>query len=135
MIGFSTPMRSTQVGPDRRISVTRLRTTSASSGAELFALVFHGDVLEAGTAHALIRPDLLLLEARKGSQAPLEYVPEHWKVIRHVRPKYSCASCAQILQAPAPSRPIQRGLAGRALLAHACYPRLMRFCTCKYVYS
>jgi transposase len=48
----------------------------------------------------------------------LEYVPEHWKVIRHVRPKYSCASCEQIVQAPAPSRPIQRGLAGPALLAH-----------------
>lgn len=48
----------------------------------------------------------------------LEYVPQHWKVIRHVRPKYSCASCQQILQAPAPSRPIERGLAGPGLLAH-----------------
>lgn len=48
----------------------------------------------------------------------LEYVPEHWKVIRHVRPKYSCASCEQILQAPAPSRPIERGVAGPGLLAH-----------------
>jgi len=48
----------------------------------------------------------------------LEYVPEHWKVIRHVRPKYSCASCEQILQAAAPSRPIERGLAGPGLLAH-----------------
>jgi transposase len=48
----------------------------------------------------------------------LEYVPEHWKVIRHVRPKYSCASCARIVQASAPSRPIERGLAGPALLAH-----------------
>jgi hypothetical protein len=36
----------------------------------------------------------------------LEYVPEHWKVIRHVRPKYSCGSCQQIVQADAPSRPI-----------------------------
>ena len=48
----------------------------------------------------------------------LEYVPEHWKVIRHVRPKYSCASCQQITQAPAPSRPIERGLPGPGLLAH-----------------
>jgi transposase len=48
----------------------------------------------------------------------LEYVPEHWKVIRHVRPKYSCARCEQIVQAPAPSRPIERGLAGPGLLAH-----------------
>src|SRR5580658_1240926 len=26
----------------------------------------------------------------------LEYVPEHWKVIRHVRPKYSCGACQKI---------------------------------------
>jgi transposase len=48
----------------------------------------------------------------------LEYVPEHWKVIRHVRPKYSCSSCAQIVQSSAPSRPIERGLPGPGLLAH-----------------
>ena len=48
----------------------------------------------------------------------LEYVPEHWKVLRHVRPKYSCSSCQHIVQAPAPSRPIERSLAGPGLLAH-----------------
>ena len=48
----------------------------------------------------------------------LEYIPEHWKVLRHVRPKYSCAHCQTIVQAPAPSRPIARGLAGPGLLAH-----------------
>jgi len=39
-------------------------------------------------------------------------------VIRHVRPKYSCGKCQTIVQAPAPSRPIARGLAGPNLLAH-----------------
>jgi len=48
----------------------------------------------------------------------LEYVPSRFKVIRHVRPKFSCASCQQIVQAPAPNRPIARGLAGPWLLAH-----------------
>jgi transposase len=48
----------------------------------------------------------------------LEYLPARFKVIRHVRPKYACASCQKILQAPAPSRPITRGLAGPGLLAH-----------------
>ena len=48
----------------------------------------------------------------------LEYIPEHWKVLRHVRPKYSCADCQTIMQAAAPSRPIERGLAGPGLLAH-----------------
>ena len=30
----------------------------------------------------------------------------------------SCANCERIVQAPAPSRPIERGLAGPNLLAH-----------------
>ena len=48
----------------------------------------------------------------------LEFVPARFKVIRIVRPKLSCADCEQIVQAPAPSRPIDRGLAGPGLLAH-----------------
>jgi transposase len=48
----------------------------------------------------------------------LEYVPDTFKVIRHVRPKFSCAGCDRIVEAPAPSRPIERGLAGPGLLAH-----------------
>jgi transposase len=48
----------------------------------------------------------------------LEYVPSHFKVIRHIRPKLSCASCQKIVQPAAPSRPIERGLAGPGLLAH-----------------
>ena len=48
----------------------------------------------------------------------LEYVPARFKVIRTVRPKLSCACCSRVLQEPAPSRPIDRGLAGPGLLAH-----------------
>jgi transposase len=48
----------------------------------------------------------------------LEYVPESFKVIRHVRPKFACTACERVVEAPAPSRPIERGLAGPALLAH-----------------
>jgi transposase len=48
----------------------------------------------------------------------LEYVPAHFEVIRLVRPKLSCTNCEQVVQAPAPSRPIERGLAGPGLLAH-----------------
>lgn len=47
----------------------------------------------------------------------LDYVPGHFEVIRIVRPKRSCACCSRIVQAPAPSRPIERGLAGPGLLA------------------
>lgn len=48
----------------------------------------------------------------------LEMVPQHFKVVRHVRPKLSCAACQRIVQVAAPSRPIARGLAGSGLLAH-----------------
>ena len=48
----------------------------------------------------------------------LEYVPGHFEVIRLVRPKLSCTACERIVQEPAPSRPIDRGLAGPGLLAH-----------------
>jgi transposase len=48
----------------------------------------------------------------------LDYVPGSFRVIRHVRPKLSCRGCEAIAQAPAPSLPIHRGLAGAGLLAH-----------------
>src|SRR6266498_1556389 len=48
----------------------------------------------------------------------LDYIPASFIVIRHVRPKLSCCGCDAIVQAPAPSRPIERGLAGPGLLAH-----------------
>ena len=48
----------------------------------------------------------------------LEYVPASFVVIRHVRPKLSCTKCDCIVQAAAPSRPIERGVAGPGLLAH-----------------
>jgi transposase len=48
----------------------------------------------------------------------LEYVPASFRVIRHVRPKLACSCCDAIVQAPAPSRPIERGIAGPGLLAH-----------------
>jgi len=48
----------------------------------------------------------------------LEYIPESFKVIRHVRPKFACGACDRVIEAPAPTRPVERGLAGPALLAH-----------------
>ncbi len=48
----------------------------------------------------------------------LDYVPGSFRVIRHVRPKLSCRSCESIAQAPVPSLPIERGLAGPGLLSH-----------------
>jgi transposase len=48
----------------------------------------------------------------------LDYVPGHFRVIRHVRPKYACKACDAITQAPAPPMPTPRGLGTPATLAH-----------------
>jgi len=48
----------------------------------------------------------------------LDYVPGHFQVIRHVRPKYACRACDAITQAPAPAMPTPRGRATPATLAH-----------------
>jgi transposase len=51
----------------------------------------------------------------------LELVPAQWKVIQHVREKFSCRRCEAITQAPAPSHPISRGRAGPQLLAQVLF--------------
>ena len=47
----------------------------------------------------------------------LECEPRSWKIIEHVREKFSCRDCEAITEAPAPSHPIPRGFAGPSLLA------------------
>src|SRR5262245_27708990 len=53
----------------------------------------------------------------------LELIPRHWKVIQHVREKFSCLACEAITQPPAPSHPIARGRAGPKLLAHILFSK------------
>lgn len=53
----------------------------------------------------------------------LEYVPASWKVIQHVREKFTCRTCESITQAPAPNHPIARGRAGPQLLAHVLFSK------------
>jgi len=48
----------------------------------------------------------------------LEYLPGRFVVNRIVRPRMACRSCEKIVQAPLPSRPIERGRPGPGLLAH-----------------
>jgi transposase len=47
----------------------------------------------------------------------LEIIPRQWKVIQHVREKFSCRDCESINQAPAPFHVVPRGWAGPGLLA------------------
>src|SRR5438270_1052545 len=47
----------------------------------------------------------------------LEVIPRQWKVIQHVREKFTCRDCEKTSQAPAPFHVIARGWAGPSLLA------------------
>ena len=61
----------------------------------------------------------------------LEYVPASFVVIRHVRTEvelHASANC--IVQAEAPSRPIERGVAGPGLLAHVLVSKYCDHCRC-----
>jgi transposase len=47
----------------------------------------------------------------------LEVIPRQWKVIQHVREKFTCRDCERISQTPAPFHVTARGWAGPSLLA------------------
>ena len=47
----------------------------------------------------------------------LERIPESFKVIRYIRPRCACTNCDNIVQAYAPSKVIDKGIAGPGLLA------------------
>src|SRR5256885_10392282 len=47
----------------------------------------------------------------------LEVIPRQWKVIQHVREKFTCRDCEKISQAPAPIHVIAHGSAAPSLLA------------------
>jgi transposase len=53
----------------------------------------------------------------------LEVIPKSWKVIQHVREKFSCRDCEKISQAPAPFHVIARGWAGPSLLAMVLFEK------------
>ena len=53
----------------------------------------------------------------------LEVIPRQWKVIQHVREKFSCRDCEKIGQAPAPFHVIPRGWAGPSLLAMIAFEK------------
>jgi transposase len=62
------------------------------------------------------------------SSEQLDYVPGYFQVIRHIRPKLACGSCARIVQMPAPSRPIERGLPTAGLLAQVVAAKYADHC-------
>jgi transposase len=53
----------------------------------------------------------------------LEVIPRKYKVIQHVREKFTCRECEKISQAPAPFHVIARGHLGPSLLAMILYAK------------
>jgi transposase len=53
----------------------------------------------------------------------LESIPRQWKVIQHVREKFTCRDCEKISQSPAPFHVIARGWAGPSLLAMVLFEK------------
>ena len=60
------------------------------------------------------------------SAEQLELVSSALKVIRTERVKKACTKCDCIVEAPAPSRPIARGVAGPGLLARVVNGKILR---------
>ena len=56
--------------------------------------------------------------SERTSTEELEYIPGRFVVNRVVRPRRACTCCEAIVQAPLPSRPIEKGRPGPSLLAH-----------------
>jgi transposase len=67
--------------------------------------------------------DLRLHKIGEDVNETLELIPRQWRVIQHVREKFSCRACEAITQPPAPSHPIARGRAGPKLLAHVLFSK------------
>jgi transposase len=74
-------------------------------------------VVEPGPTACLCCGRMRLRKLGEDITETLEVIPRQWKVIQHVREKFTCRDCEKISQAPAPFHVISRGWAGPSLLA------------------
>jgi transposase len=74
-------------------------------------------VVEPGPVTCLCCGSARLRKLGEDITETLEVIPRQWKVIQHVREKFTCRDCEKISQAPAPFHVIARGWAGPSLLA------------------
>ncbi|MGA2862831.1 MAG: IS66 family transposase [Steroidobacteraceae bacterium] len=115
---------STDKGPQPKASGTRERRTARSLPADLpRRTVVHPprscQCPECGSAMRRLGEDISEM---------LDFVPGHFEVVRHVRPKLSCAHCSKVVQHPAPARPIERALPTAGLLAHVLVSKYADHC-------
>src|SRR5437763_1211781 len=74
-------------------------------------------VVEPGPTACLCCGSTRLRKLGEDITETLEVIPRQWKVIQHVREKFTCRNCEKISQAPTPFHVIARGWAGPSLLA------------------
>jgi len=74
-------------------------------------------VVEAAPATCLCCGGARLRKLGEDITETLEVIPRQWKVIQHVREKFTCRDCEAISQPPAPFHVNPRGWAGPSLLA------------------
>ena len=73
-------------------------------------------IVEPGPAACLCCGGARLRKLGEDVTETLEVVPRRWKVVQHVREKFTCRDCEKISQAPAPFHVIARDWAGPSLL-------------------
>ncbi|MGA3133793.1 MAG: IS66 family transposase [Terracidiphilus sp.] len=105
----ATQVSSTQTGSKRRSRPVRKPLPEDLPREVITHLPAHSNCPDCGGALRQFGEDV---------SEQLERIPATFKVIRHVRPKFACAGCQSVIEAPAPARPIDRGLPGPGLLAH-----------------
>jgi transposase len=74
-------------------------------------------IVEPGPTVCLCCGSLRLRKLGEDITETLEVIPRQWRVIQHVREKFTCRDCEKISQAPAPFHVLARGWAGPSLLA------------------
>src|ERR1700755_3570401 len=74
-------------------------------------------VVEPGPTKCLCCGSPRLRKLAEDITETLEVIPRQWKVIQHIREKFTCRDCEKISQAPAPFHVLARGWAGPSLLA------------------
>ena len=74
-------------------------------------------VVEAAPAACLCCGGTRLRKLGEDVTETLEVIPRRWKVIQHVREKFTCRDCEKVSQAPAPFHVTPRGWTGPNLLA------------------
>src|SRR5215210_2164533 len=83
-------------------------------------------VVEPGPAACLCCGRARLRKLGEDVTETLEVIPRQWKVIQHVREKFTCRDCEKISQAPAPFHVIARGWAGPSLLAMILFEKYVQ---------